>query len=101
MNKPTRTFLVIAVIAMLVAGCGDEPQTDAPGAASQGEGVKETAVEHARKHLDPTWVCPMHPQIARGEPGSCPICGMDLVAVEQEGAEETGERKILYYRHPH
>ncbi|UCE89487.1 MAG: efflux RND transporter periplasmic adaptor subunit, partial [Pseudomonadota bacterium] len=46
-------------------------------------------------------VCPMHPQIARGEPGSCPICGMDLVAVEQEGAEETGERKILYYRHPH
>ena len=24
------------------------------------------------------WVCPMHPQIVRGEPGSCPICGMAL-----------------------
>lgn len=27
----------------------------------------------------PLWVCPMHPQILQGHPGSCPICGMDLV----------------------
>jgi Cu+-exporting ATPase len=24
------------------------------------------------------WVCPMHPQIVRSEPGACPICGMAL-----------------------
>jgi Cu+-exporting ATPase len=24
------------------------------------------------------WTCPMHPQIIRTEPGSCPICGMAL-----------------------
>ncbi|HUC73337.1 MAG TPA: heavy metal translocating P-type ATPase [Stellaceae bacterium] len=24
------------------------------------------------------WTCPMHPQIVRSEPGSCPICGMAL-----------------------
>jgi len=24
------------------------------------------------------WTCPMHPQIIRKEPGSCPICGMAL-----------------------
>jgi Cu+-exporting ATPase len=24
------------------------------------------------------WVCPMHPEIVRTEPGSCPICGMAL-----------------------
>jgi Cu+-exporting ATPase len=24
------------------------------------------------------WVCPMHPQIVRSEPGTCPICGMAL-----------------------
>ena len=24
------------------------------------------------------WTCPMHPQIVRREPGSCPICGMAL-----------------------
>lgn len=25
-----------------------------------------------------TWTCPMHPEIVRDEPGSCPICGMAL-----------------------
>lgn len=25
------------------------------------------------------YVCPMHPEIARSEPGSCPKCGMRLV----------------------
>ncbi|MBK6940895.1 MAG: heavy metal translocating P-type ATPase [Planctomycetes bacterium] len=25
-----------------------------------------------------TWICPMHPQVVRNEPGSCPICGMAL-----------------------
>jgi Cu(I)/Ag(I) efflux system membrane fusion protein len=38
--------------------------------------------EHARKHQDPTYICPMHPQIMQHEPGNCPICGMNLVAKE-------------------
>src|SRR5215217_2232405 len=25
-----------------------------------------------------TWTCPMHPEIVRDRPGSCPICGMAL-----------------------
>lgn len=25
------------------------------------------------------WVCPMHPEIMQNHPGTCPICGMDLV----------------------
>ena len=24
------------------------------------------------------WTCPMHPEIVRDAPGSCPICGMAL-----------------------
>lgn len=28
------------------------------------------------------WTCPMHPQIRRSEPGSCPICGMALEPLE-------------------
>jgi len=24
------------------------------------------------------WTCPMHPEIVRGKPGSCPLCGMAL-----------------------
>ncbi len=29
-------------------------------------------------HGETLWTCPMHPQIVRDEPGSCPICGMAL-----------------------
>lgn len=46
----------------------------------------ESAVEHAGKHVDPNYVCPMHPEILSKNPGeTCPICGMDLVLVEAGG----------------
>src|SRR5215208_5464062 len=38
-----------------------------------------------------TWTCPMHPEIVRSEPGSCPICGMALeprsVTLEERNPE--------------
>ncbi len=30
------------------------------------------------------YICPMHPQISSDKPGSCSICGMDLVPADQE-----------------
>ncbi|HPP49521.1 MAG TPA: efflux RND transporter periplasmic adaptor subunit [Spirochaetota bacterium] len=36
-----------------------------------------------------TYTCPMHPQITSDKPGSCPICGMDLVPVEEEKKNES------------
>ena len=32
------------------------------------------------------WTCAMHPQIRMSEPGKCPICGMDLIQLNQGGA---------------
>lgn len=29
------------------------------------------------------WTCSMHPQIRMPEPGKCPICGMDLIPLEE------------------
>lgn len=34
------------------------------------------------------WTCSMHPQIRQNEPGSCPICGMDLIPIETTGNED-------------
>lgn len=31
-----------------------------------------------------TYTCPMHPEVERSEPGSCPICHMSLVKKSKE-----------------
>lgn len=37
------------------------------------------------KTNDEIWTCSMHPQIRKNEPGDCPICGMDLIPLDQVG----------------
>src|SRR5437868_3053746 len=37
-----------------------------------------------------TYTCPMHPQIIKDKPGSCPVCGMDLVKKTTAG-EKVGD----------
>lgn len=46
------------------------------------------------------YTCGMHPQIIKKEPGNCPICGMPLVPVRNNGAStaSSGERKIKFYK---
>ncbi|WP_306591549.1 efflux RND transporter periplasmic adaptor subunit [Geothrix sp. 21YS21S-4] len=34
--------------------------------------------------------CPMHPQIIQDHPGTCPLCGMDLVPIEGNGEAGPG-----------
>ncbi len=46
-------------------------------------GAHEMDAEMAVLHT-----CPMHPQIIQEGPGSCPICGMDLVEMKSGAAEQ-------------
>lgn len=54
------------------------------------------------------WTCPMHPQIVQQEPGTCPICGMDLVEKQsprtpEENGKPAGDeasRKIKHWVAP-
>lgn len=53
-----------------------------------GAPLPETAMqEHdhaAETKGETTWTCSMHPQIRQPEPGDCPICGMDLISLEND-----------------
>ena len=39
------------------------------------------------------WISPMHPEIVKDEPGSCDVCGMDLVSAESLGYVENDAGK--------
>ena len=42
------------------------------------------------------WTCVMHPSVKMQEPGSCPVCKMDLIPVyEGSGLELTAQQKAL------
>ncbi|PSL24044.1 efflux RND transporter periplasmic adaptor subunit [Chitinophaga ginsengisoli] len=61
-----KTVIVAAVApALLLAACKEAAQ-------------KKPAVVQQQ-----TYTCPMHPQIIRNKPGTCPICGMDLVPFDK------------------
>ena len=83
MNK--FNLFILLLVTYLLTACSDETNNKDVAMDS----AKETAVEHSQKHLVPNYVCPMHPQIIRDKPGSCPICGMDLVKKEVEKKKET------------
>ena len=36
------------------------------------------------------WVCPMHPEIMQDHPGTCPICGMELVESKSHDIHDHG-----------
>jgi Cu(I)/Ag(I) efflux system membrane fusion protein len=65
-----RTIAVVSLMpALLLAAC---TATDKKKVA---EGPKQT------------YTCPMHPQIVQDKPGTCPICGMDLVPFDKNNKE--------------
>lgn len=51
---------------------------------------KSSEAEHAHTEMvedETTWTCSMHPQIRQKEPGSCPICGMELIPLKEDNVE--------------
>ncbi len=44
--------------------------------------------DHSAEESSTTWTCSMHPQIKQDKPGQCPICGMDLIPLEDEGGDD-------------
>lgn len=57
------------------------------GGSSNEEDTIHSEGETAQESV---WTCSMHPQIRQNEPGDCPICGMDLIPLDEDegGAED-------------
>lgn len=82
----------IMLALLLASGCGGNSDS-----ANSGNIDTEEVVM--------LYTCGMHPNVIHEGEGNCPICGMDLVPLNQPvvstvAAQVGGEKKILYYRAP-
>jgi len=88
----TKRSLILALAGALLLGLA-LGRFAAPGADATPSGeASETASPSAAAS---TWTCSMHPQIERGEPSQCPICGMDLVPRENSTEASDANAPVL------
>jgi len=90
--KITKQFLLAGFSAAVLVGLVACDSSDMPAESmdmDKGSTEKETALDHAGKHLDPKYVCPMHPTIVQDAPGNCPLCGMNA----EDTATKTNRKK--------
>ena len=87
MNEP-KIILAVALTSLAVLSSCEKWRRASPRADSSLN--QQTAGESAANspvHADEIWICPMHPQIREHHPGTCPICGMNLVKAEPEATD--------------
>jgi Cu(I)/Ag(I) efflux system membrane fusion protein len=72
-NSIVRLALSLLAAVLVLVACGDDAE-------------KKVTAAHAHSEKE-QYTCPMHPQIVQEGPGTCPICGMDLVPRQAVGGE--------------
>lgn len=75
-------FLIIGLLAgWLIFGGGHEQEHDHEG--------------HEHASADEVWTCSMHPSIRDDGPGTCPICGMDLIPASAAEADDDAFSMVM------
>jgi len=92
-NRRTLLFLAVTAVVFLMAGLLIGGSCTAPNSTS---GVHADH-DHDRSQVEKpeVWTCSMHPQIKQPEPGDCPICGMDLIPLEDAPADDQQDRPVI------
>lgn len=75
MKKAVLILLMVLAVGAGGVWIGLRMATSPPGSLTVPE-------KPAKLSTAQTYVCPMHAHIVQDHPGSCPICGMDLVAMK-------------------
>ena len=74
-------FIPLIVIGLIFSGCSKSEENGKH--------------EHEVVKKDGYWTCTMHPQVHMDKPGSCPICGMDLIKkVADEKPEAVSDKDM-------
>lgn len=94
MNKKLILTITGTTVAALVIGIGVGRLTQS-NPESHNHGAEGSASAESAEAAEPTiWTCSMHPQIQQPEPGDCPICGMDLIPLENDTGADDGPRTL-------
>lgn len=64
------------------------------------DGLKSKTIASQENNISQEYTCPMHPQIIQDKPGTCPICGMDLVLRHVPGTETTIDSGLAHLLKP-
>jgi hypothetical protein len=95
--KKSRVFAVVFVVLAIAAAT--------VGYIERGPLIAWYRSCTAKGGVKGLFYCPMHPAFTSDRPGSCAICGMNLVKKEAADVpagepNSTGRGRILYYRNP-
>jgi Cu(I)/Ag(I) efflux system membrane fusion protein len=106
--KSTKSIWTAAILAFLIGTSLPTVLIWNPGHWEWAEGMtarlQGSSGSGGESEKTQLWTCGMHPQVIQDHPGTCPICGMNLVPLKEEPAKAASaqpkEKKIKYWVAP-
>ena len=104
--------ITLMITLLFIFGCSQQENTEIEPRVSEAPEMKSKDTSGMDEHADHNhapmvassdkaktirfWTCVMHPTVKMSEPGSCPVCKMDLIPIyEGSGLELTEQQKAL------